>query len=71
MNTVVLIIGIVLYYISTLLNKIPFLPPPFGIALLVSQKILPVISYIFIAWGLWRLVTSFSKFTQVQENKEE
>ena len=69
MDTAVLIFGIVLFVISKLLNYIPFLPPPFGIALLVSQKSLPIISYIFIAWGLWRLVRSLSKFTQIEEKE--
>ena len=76
MDTAVLIIGIVLWVISKGLEFIPFLPPPFSIALMLANMIVPIVAYIFIAWGMWRLVKSLvktSKFTEVvqETDKEE
>jgi hypothetical protein len=70
MDTVVLIIGIVLFIISKILSYIPFLPPPFSLALVLANMILPAISYVFLAWGLLRLVMSLSKFTQIEKEEE-
>ena len=72
MDKGLLIFGIILWVIGKVIDMIPFLPPPFSIALMIAQMIIPLLAWLFIILGAWRAFkTRNAKFTDIDEDEEE
>ena len=71
MDKGLLIFGIILWVIGKVLDMIPFLPPPFSIALMIVQMVLPLLAWLFIILGAWRAFkTRNAKFTNIEKEEE-